>query len=77
MIRLTFACGHALTLEDTNVAPACVECGETRVSNVTTKRLPRFRGACRGPYAEIESLPGVPVESAAPSGPLRLKESHG
>jgi hypothetical protein len=36
---------------------------------------PRFRGACLGPHAVQEALAGVAV-SAAPGGPLSLKESQ-
>lgn len=50
MITLRFGCGHTQTREDTIVAAAqCPRCGETRVTQVTTDRPPRFTGAGQGP----------------------------
>lgn len=43
MIRVTFACGHVLTVPETvKDAPACPECGERRVQRVKAP-APRFR----------------------------------
>lgn len=59
-IRLSFACGHAQTVSDTEQVPICETCGERRVSRVTA-RAPKFRGVCQGPHAQYAALAGMPV----------------
>jgi hypothetical protein len=51
VITVTLACGHVVKLDDGSVAPSCVECGETRVTQVKAP-APRFRGAALGPCAQ-------------------------
>lgn len=65
-IRLGFACGHALTISESDQAPVCEQCGERRVSRVTA-RAPKFRGVCQGPHAQFVPLAGMPVTVGEPS----------
>ncbi len=75
MITIRFACGHSMTADDAPVTPICA-CGERRVTSLASTRPPKFRGSCRGPYAEMDSLPAVPL-NVAPGGSLRLKDTNG
>lgn len=60
MITLRFACGHLAKVEDSvSGAPMCA-CGETRIARVSPSRPPSFKGA-RGPYADGEALPAIPL----------------
>lgn len=59
-LQLRMACGHALTVSETEATVICDECGERRVSRVTA-RAPRFRGVVQGPSATFVNLPGMPV----------------
>lgn len=54
------------------VVPTC-PCGETRLTYVKPRRMPRFVGACTGPYAESRGVEPATVD-VAPGGPLRLKD---
>ena len=73
MISIRYKCGHDGQLnEQFNGAPCC-PCGETEIVFVRPSRMPRFTGACTGPYATHTSLEPA-VVNVAPSGPLRLKE---
>jgi len=61
MIRLTFACGHAFSIDAAvSDAPLCPACGERRVSRVTAPP-PKFVGCCQGPSAEQKALEGLPI----------------
>lgn len=73
MIDVRFSCGHTGQLSDTVASsPVCGTCGERQITYVKAPRLPRFVGACTGPYAEPTGVtPGV--VNVAPAGPLRLK----
>lgn len=51
MMTVTFACGHSMPREETDVAVPRCPCGETRVTNVTA-RMPTFQGACVGPLVK-------------------------
>jgi hypothetical protein len=73
-MTITFACGHTQIREVSVDTPPLCGCGERRVARVVAP-APRFRGACLGPHAVQEALAGVAV-SAAPGGPLSLKESQ-
>lgn len=74
MITVTFACGHAISVNDnTGWEPVCHTCHETRVSRVKA-RAPHFYGTATGPYCETKGLePGI--VNVAPGGPLSLRES--
>lgn len=48
MIRVTFACGHVVTVSESAETPPQCDCGERRVSRVKAPP-PRFRGACETP----------------------------
>lgn len=51
-ITVTFACGHAVTVEnDVKDAPVCPQCGQRRVSKVKAP-APRFTGSCSGPFVK-------------------------
>lgn len=60
MIRVSMACGHRLQA-DSETAPRCAECGETRVAHVSAP-APRFRGVVLGPCATYEDLPAQRVD---------------
>ena len=66
MIRLSMACGHALTVSDDGATVPVCECGERRVAAVHA-RAPRFRGICQGPRATFVDLPGMPVTVGVPT----------
>jgi hypothetical protein len=71
-MRVTFACGHPMTLSDNpSGAPVC-GCGETRIQSVKV-RPPTFRGACSGPCAEFANLEPIAV-NLAPGGSLTIKK---
>ena len=53
MIRLTFACGHAVPFKEGDTAPIC-PCGETRITR-TNAPPPRFSGVCASPLKVQES----------------------
>jgi DNA-directed RNA polymerase subunit RPC12/RpoP len=65
VITLSMACGHTVKIGDGDGPVACPECGERRVSHVKA-RAPKFRGVVLGPYAQFESLTGVPVVVGVP-----------
>lgn len=52
MMTVTFGCGHTLQIDETVDAPPRCVCGETRVTNVTT-RPPTFQGTCHGPLVKV------------------------
>lgn len=72
MIVVYFACGHTATIGDAAASPTCPTCGESHVARAIPNRMPRFRGACRGPYAETCAVDPA-VVNVAPMGPLTLK----
>ncbi len=55
-MTITFRCGHSVSVpREVAAAPACGTCGERVVSRVEGA-IPRFVGACRGPYAETKAV---------------------
>jgi hypothetical protein len=73
MIDIRYKCGHSGQLnEQFNGTPIC-PCGETQIVFVKPSRMPRFTGACTGPYAAFAPLEPA-VVNVAPAGPLVIKE---
>jgi DNA-directed RNA polymerase subunit RPC12/RpoP len=74
MIDIRYKCGTAGQLnEQFNGTPVCPHCGTTEIVFVKPPRMPRFTGACTGPYA-THSHADPAVVNVAPAGPLVIKE---